>query len=243
MPGLRREEVAVLAGVSADYYARLEQGRERNPSAQVLDAIGHALRLSRDGREHLFRLAGMSPRRRPDNPRDRVEPKLLELLDSFPLAVAYIFNPAYDVLAANPVARALLAPFGDEINMPRMLFLHPLATTVFADWEMLRRSTVASLRLHSVQFPDDPDLAAVITDLRASSEDFRRLWDENFVGGLPRAYKVFVHPDAGRIELHYQILEVTDAPGQQLMVGSPEKGSRAEEAVAYLAATAVSGTP
>src|SRR5215467_7869692 len=91
--GLRREEVAVLSGVSADYYTRLEQGRERNPSAQVIDALGQALRLNTDGREHLFRLAGLNPRLAPDRPRDLVHPSLLELLDAFPSSAAYVLGP------------------------------------------------------------------------------------------------------------------------------------------------------
>src|SRR5215467_8603331 len=97
--GLRREEVAVLAGVSADYYARLEQGRERNPSAQVLDAIGRALRLDADGRGHIFRLAGLNPRLGPGSARDLVHPALLQLLDSFPSVAAYVLSPVFDVLA------------------------------------------------------------------------------------------------------------------------------------------------
>lgn len=226
----------MLAGVSADYYARLEQGRERNPSAQVLDAIGHALRLSREGREHLFRVAGLSPRLRRDNARDRVHPELLQLLESFPLSAAYVMNPAYDVLASNAVAQALMSPFGEEQSMPRMLFLHPLAKEVFADWEMLRSSTVASLRLNSGLFPGDPDIAAVVADLSEQSPEFRDLWAQHRVGTLPRAHKTFVHPEVGRVELNYQIFDVSDAPGQQLMVGTPEKGSEGEQAVAFLAA-------
>src|SRR5882757_3725472 len=100
--GLRREEVAVLAGVSIDYYTRLEQGRERHPSAQVLDAIGQALRLNPDARGHIFRLAGLNPKLRVPRPRDQVHPELLGLLDSFPSSAAYVLSPAFEVLAANP---------------------------------------------------------------------------------------------------------------------------------------------
>jgi transcriptional regulator with XRE-family HTH domain len=110
VPGLRREEVAVLAGVSADYYARLEQGRERNPSAQVIDAIGRALCLSPDARGHAYRLAGLSPSLAANTSRDVVHPALLQLLDSFPSAAAYVLSPAFDVLATNSIAAALLSP-------------------------------------------------------------------------------------------------------------------------------------
>lgn len=237
VPGLRREEVAVLAGVSADYYTRLEQGRERNPSAQVLDAIGRALRLSSDGRGHLFRLGGLHPRLAPDAARDRVHPKLLELLDAFPRAAAYVLGPAFDVLATNPVADTLLAPFGDERNMPRILFTHPQVKTVFAEWELLRRNTVDALRLNQGRLPDDIDISAIVAELETASPEFAELWALQGVSRLSRAYKVFVHPELGRIELTYQTFDVHDAPGQQLLVGTPEPGSRSEEAIAHLAAT------
>lgn len=236
--GLRREEVAVLAGVSADYYARLEQGRERNPSAQVIGAIGHALRLAPDAREHLYRLAGLNPRLGPDNARDLVHPSLLNLLEAFPQAAAYVLGPAFDVLATNSVADALLSPFGNERNMPRILFTHPGAKTVFTEWETLRRSTVHALRLNAGRFPNDAAITRIVSELSDVSEEFRTLWADHNVGGLTRAFKVFEHPDVGRVELTYQSFDVTDAPGQLLLVGSPEPGSRSEEALTYLASMA-----
>jgi transcriptional regulator with XRE-family HTH domain len=110
VPGLRREEVAVLAGVSADYYARLEQGRERNPSAQVIDAIGRALCLTPHARDHAYRLAGLSPSLAANTSRDVVHPALLQLLDSFPSAAAYVLSPAFDVLATNSIAARTALP-------------------------------------------------------------------------------------------------------------------------------------
>jgi len=115
--GLRREEVAVLAGVSADYYGRLEQGRERNPSAQVLDAIGRALRLDADARGHLYRLAGLNPNLSAGSAQDLVHPSLLQLLQSFPTAAAYVLSPVFDILATNTIAAALLSPFSGTDNM------------------------------------------------------------------------------------------------------------------------------
>ncbi|WP_028800326.1 helix-turn-helix transcriptional regulator [Streptomyces sp. 142MFCol3.1] len=236
--GLRREEVAVLAGVSADYYARLEQGRERHPSAQVIGALGHALRLVPEAREHLFRLAGLNPRLGPDSPQDLVHPSLLRMLEAFPRAAAYVLGPAFDVLAANAVANALLSPFGTERNMPRILFTHTRAKTVFAEWEPLRRSTVYALRLNAGRFPNDTDITDLVTELSEVSPEFTALWAERDVAGLTRAFKVFVHPEAGRIELTYQTFEVVDAPGQQLLVGTAEPGSRSEESLTYLVSTA-----
>lgn len=237
--GLRREEVAVLAGVSADYYARLEQGRERNPSAQVLDAIGRSLRLPLDAREHLFRLAGLNPRFAPDSSRDLVHPALLQLLDAFPSSAAYVLGTAFDVLAANPIADALLSPFGDERNMPRILFTHPEARVVFAEWDILSRATVQALRLNAGKFPNDAAIRAIVDELSAVSTAFVELWEEQTVANLARAFKVFVHPRAGRIELAYQTFDSLDAPGQQLLVGTPAAGSRSEEALVYLASVGV----
>lgn len=230
--GLRREEVAVLAGVSADYYARLEQGRERNPSAQVIDAVGRCFRLTADARAHLYRLAGLNPALDPSL--DLVHPQLLRLLEAFPLAAAYVLGPAFDVLATNPIADALLSPFGAERNMVRILFTHPEATTVFAEWPELAPGVVHALRLNAGLFPDDPAIAGLVAEISAVSPTFHGWWRDQRVASLSRMYKVFVHPAAGRVELTYQTFDVHDAPGQQLLVGTPEPGSASERAVAEL---------
>lgn len=236
--GLRREEVAVLAGVSADYYARLEQGRERSPSSQVLDAIGRALRLDSDSRGHLYRLAGMNPNLRAGSSRDLVDPALLTLLDSFPGAAAYVLGPSFDILATNAPASALLSPFAaagadKPLNMVRVLFTHPEAPTVFTEWNTVTRATVHALRLNAGYDPNNPAILALLDEM-LPVDMFRALWEDQTVAGLARAYKVFVHPSVGRIELTYQTFEVRDAPGQQLLVGTPAIGSASADALALL---------
>jgi transcriptional regulator with XRE-family HTH domain len=236
--GLRREEVAVLAGVSADYYARLEQGRERSPSSQVLDAVGRALHLDADARGHLYRMAGMNPNLRAGSSRDLVDPALLELLDMFPAAAGYVLGPSFDILATNAVASALLDPFADPgneapLNMVRVLFTHPEAKSVFVEWDTVVSATVHALRLNAGFDPNNPAIVALVEEMLAV-DAFQQLWQDQNVAGLARAYKVFVHPAVGRIELTYQTFDVRDAPGQQLLVGTPAVGSASADALALL---------
>jgi transcriptional regulator with XRE-family HTH domain len=143
--GLRREEVALLAGVSVDYYTRLEQGRERHPSAQVLDALTRAFGLDDDGRQHLFRLAGLAPRSGAAG--QTVDPDLLRLLDAWPANPSFVHNRTLDVLARNELGAALHSGFADAGNLVRMTFLAPGGREFFVDWDRAVHAGVANLRL------------------------------------------------------------------------------------------------
>ncbi|MEV8377603.1 helix-turn-helix transcriptional regulator [Kribbella sp. NPDC056861] len=217
--GLRREEVAVLAGVSADYYTRLEQGRERNPSGQVVDAIARALRLGQNGRWYAYQLAGLAPKA-DEAPSEEVAPELLQLMANFESAVAYIINRRLDVLACNKLAAALLSPLADLRPMLHNLFHDPAARELFDDWPAVARESVQAIRLAS---PGNKAVQDLIDELLASSNEFAELWKEHGVGSLGSTVKTFNHPVAGRLTLSYQTFDIQSAPGQALLVGTSDQ--------------------
>lgn len=235
VPGLRREEVALLAGVSVDYYVRLEQGRESSPSAPVLDALASALRLPYDGRLHLFRLAGLAPRTRAATTA-AVDPVLQQLLDGWSAQPALIYNRPYDVLAGNELADAL---FGWRHGQPRgnlmeLLFLSSQGRSLYRDWDEVARNSVAGFRLAYGMDPGDPRMRAVLTRLLAESPAFTSLWSEHDARGKQAAVKRFAHPDVGPVTLQSQAFDVRSAPGQELAVYHAEPGSASEDALRLL---------
>ncbi|MFZ3566805.1 helix-turn-helix transcriptional regulator [Streptomyces sp. BH097] len=233
--GLRREEVAVLAGVNADYYTRLEQGRERHPSPQVLDALGRALLLDLDAREHLHRLAGVAP----DGPgplhaTERVSPALRELMDGYAHTPAFVMSRTLDLLASNALADALYAPFAPADNVARMTFLDPAGRQFYRDWDRAAQAAVANLRQAHGFDPGNPRLHRLVDALNEHSAEFRRLWAQHAVRGKTQDAKQLLHPDVGPLSLTYQSFDVRDAPGQQLVIYHAEPGSASAQALALL---------
>ncbi|GIE23866.1 helix-turn-helix domain-containing protein [Winogradskya humida] len=235
VPGLRREEVALLAGVSVDYYVRLEQGRERHPSVQVLDALSRALRLDEDGRTHLHRLAGLSPRADPGHAIEHIDPQLRQLLDMWPNNPALVLGRAYDVLATNRIGEALFGPAG---NLAFKVFLDPAGRTFYPDWPEVARATTSGLRLASGAAPHDPVLDRVIRTLTSESDAFRELWTRNDARGKTAETKRVVHPQVGPLTLTMHAFDVRSSPGQQLVVYHAEPGSRSAQALTLLGSLA-----
>ncbi|MEV4344536.1 helix-turn-helix transcriptional regulator [Actinoplanes sp. NPDC049596] len=237
--GLRREEVAVLAGVSADYYTRLEQGRERSPSASVLDAVARALDLGPDAREHLFHLAGVPVDGR-GPATDRVDDDLRELLAEWPHLPALVVNRRLDVLATNAIADALYSDFAETANLARMTFLDPAGRGFFAEWPRAAESCVAHLRLALGPDTGDGRTLALVEEL-ATDEEFRRLWARQDVRGKTYEAKTFRHSAVGTLTLTYRAFDVRGSSGQQLLVYRPAPDSPDADAVRLLGMLAPAG--
>ncbi|MCK7621612.1 helix-turn-helix transcriptional regulator [Streptomyces sp. RS10V-4] len=249
VPGLRREEVAELAGVSVDYYVRLERGRTPNASAAVLDAVARALRLDQTERAHLFDLAKPRPgsgRRRPAPPQ-RVRPGLLRVLDALTDTPAMILGHRLDVLAANPLAKALYTDFDAlphcDRNLARFIFLDPTAHDLLTDWETAARGTVAVLRLYAGRHPHDPRLNELVGELSVRDEDFRQWWADHDVLQYTHGTKLYRHPLVGELTLTYESLTLPDDPDQALYLYTAEPGSPSDQALRLLASWSTPARP
>ncbi|WP_432028988.1 helix-turn-helix domain-containing protein [Streptomyces sp. 1222.5] len=231
VPGLRREEVAMLSGISSDYYLRLEQGRDRNPSVQVLEAVARVLRLDADATAHLVGLARerLASGARPGRRTPQVPASLLQLIDGWPRTPAYLQNRYTDCLAANALATAITPNYRPGVNLLRAVFLDPAERALRRDWEDLTAEGVAALRSGAGADADDPRLRDLVGELSLRSERFRVLWARHEV--RPRRGRVsrLTHPQVGDLDLHSDKLSVEGADGLTLVVFHAEPGSRSAE--------------
>ncbi|MCY1141658.1 helix-turn-helix transcriptional regulator [Actinoplanes sp. Pm04-4] len=241
VPGLRREELAALAGVSVDYYVRLEQGRNLNPSEAVLDAIARALRLDDTERAHFFELARpRGTRRRAPRRPQRVAPATYQLLETLDEAAApaFIVGRRMDVLAVNHTARALICDFNAlparERNYARFIFLDENARELHSDWAVIAAETVATLRVDAGRHPDDPDLSALVGELSVKSEEFRRWWADHQVLARTSGTKRFHHPTVGDLTITYQALAMPGDAEQTMFVYTAPAGTADQHALRLL---------
>jgi transcriptional regulator with XRE-family HTH domain len=236
VPGLRREEIANLAGVSTDYYVRLEQGRNITASEDVLDAIARAMQLDEAERRHLYDLAKPRPPRRSASPPQKVRPGVRLMLDSLQTP-AFVLGRRMDLLATNRMCRALLADFDampvGERNHARWVFLDPRARALYADWDTVARENVAILRMDAGRHPDDDRLSALVGELSVKSAEFARWWADHDVLVRGHGTKRYRHPIVGDVEIRYEALQLADED-QTLFVYSVEPGSASEQALALL---------
>ncbi len=227
VPGLRREELALLAGVSVDYYTRLEQGRAKRPSDQVLDAVARALRLDEATRAHLHRLAGYS-RLEPGHPRADIRPELRTMLQSIDQFPALLQNHRMDVLVPNAMARALYEPMGWEVdrcpNLARLLFDED-SRPFFPAWEACAADVVAQLRKVAALFSEDEALTSLIGELSVRHRDFSQLWARAEVSDCNVGTVRFDHPIVGPLALHKEQFRVADGSGQMLVSLSASPGT------------------
>ncbi|KAK1180047.1 helix-turn-helix transcriptional regulator [Streptomyces sp. NBS 14/10] len=252
VPGLRREEVATLAGISADYYLRLEQGRDRNPSLQVLEALADVLNLDADATAHLIGLTQTRPSRAQRSPRstsrgraarkpEPVPPGILQLMEGWTTNPAYVENKFTDVLAANALATAVSPNYSAGVNLLRAVLLDDSERELLRDWEELAEALIAALRANVGPDVDDPRLTELVGELSVRSEHFRRLWGRHDVHPKrPRVSRLH-HPQVGDLELHASKLAIVGTDGLVLKVFHAEPDSRSAELLAILGSLAASG--
>jgi transcriptional regulator with XRE-family HTH domain len=248
--GLRREEVALLAGVSVDYYTRLERGNARGVSDRVLDALARALQLNEAEYTHLFDLAraanaGAAVARRPS--RQQVRPGVRHLLDAMTMAPAYVRNRRLDVLASNSLGRAVFAPLFDSpaarpTNVARFMFLDPAARDFYQDWDGHAADMVALLRAEAGRSPHDKALSDLIGELSTRDETFRTRWAAHNVRFHRSGVKQLHHPVVGELTLGCEVMELAVDSGLMVSAYSAEPGSPAQDALNLLASWTAGAT-
>ena len=230
--GLRREELALLAGISSDYYLRLEQGRDKNPSPQVLDALARALRLDIKATEYLHQLAGPTGGRRDNSGAEVAADSTEELIEQFAMP-AIVASRCQDVLAANRIARALSPGFAPGRNFLSWRLLDPAARELYVDWDQATDVAVSGLREAAGSDPDDPRVRSLIDELSAASERFRELWARADVGY--RADVVHMrHPQVGDLYLHPNRFNIPHSGGQHMLTYRAEPDSETANALEAL---------
>ena len=237
--GLRREELATLAGISSEYYLRLEQGRDKNPSAQILDAIARALQLDIKGTEYLHQLASPPGSRREQLDLETAADGTDQLIDQLSMP-AIVASRCLEVLAANPLARALSPGFTPGRNFLRWRLLEPAARDFFVDWDESTDVVVSGLREAAGSDPDDPRLRALVEELSGASARFRELWARAEVG-----YRTGVihmrHPDVGDLYLHRNRFNIPHSGGQHMLTYRAEPGSESAAALQALRSLSAAG--
>ncbi|MGW0910536.1 helix-turn-helix transcriptional regulator [Streptomyces sp. NPDC002784] len=247
VPGLRREELAQLAGVSVAYYTRLEQGNGRNVSAEVLDSIARALRLTDAEHAHLTHLA--KPKQHKKKPAGRSEQaraSLGQLLVSLENVPAYVTGRRTDILAWNPMAAAVFGDWAElpaqERNWARLVFLKPEYRELFVEWDQKASDIVSYLRMDAGCHPDDPRLSSLVGELSVKSEEFRLLWATHDVREKSYGIKRLRHPLVGELTLNFETFTLTDGSEQSLITYHPEPGSPSAEALRLLASWGADAT-
>ncbi|GLV60718.1 transcriptional regulator [Dictyobacter sp. S3.2.2.5] len=224
-PGLRRAEVAQLAGVSVDWYTWLEQGRSITVSTQVLESLVQALRLTASEREHLFFLAHQQPPPEKDMELETVSPTLQRFLDNQGLSPAFVTGRRWDVVAWNEAARVVLGDYGQMSTLERnsiwRFFTFPEHRHVLVDWEGHARQLLAQFRATCGRYPGDPYLTELIQDLMLRSPEFRAWWPDHEVLGAREVHKEYNHPQAGSLVFEYLSFQVLDAPDLRVNVYTP----------------------
>jgi transcriptional regulator with XRE-family HTH domain len=247
VPGLRREELAQLAGVSVAYYTRLEQGNGRNVSAEVLDSIARALRLTDAEHAHLTHLAKPKQhKKKPAGRSQQVRSGLRQLLDTLEGVPAHVTGRRTDILAWNRMAAAVFGDWGElpaqERNWARLVFLKPEYRDLFVEWEQKASDVVSFLRMDAGCYPDDPRLSALVGELSVKSEEFRGLWAMHDVREKSYGVKHLRHPLVGDLALNFEAFRLADDEGQALMTYHAEPGSPSAEALRLLASWGADAT-
>ncbi|WP_203886727.1 helix-turn-helix domain-containing protein [Planotetraspora kaengkrachanensis] len=234
-PGLRREEIAMMAGLSADYYARLEQGRDDNPSDQVLAALARAFELGPDATEYLYKLA--RPRacvERAVPCVDQVSLCVLRFIEKWDDASVFVVNRRLDILAKNRVAAALFEGVEYTDNLIRLAFLNPAAREWWLNWEEEAAENVAHLRAAAGTDPDDPYLLELVDELSRESEDFRRLWARHDVRGRNQGLIRLHHSEVGEMTFSLETLRIESAPGLRILVAEAVPRGPTDDCLAKL---------